>query len=274
MINEKAMIVTLTISTWSGKAFDRKVTKEVEAAHGTTNAGRFNKNLVAQDAIKEMTRLSGALRQFHYANTLAWDDNNGRLLPGSRYFDYTKGIQALVDEFERAADSFATSYPELRREAEIKLNGMFNPADYPSTDTIRGKFGVTLKFRPVQDADDFRVNVGKEAEDEIRKSIMADVKASSDKAFNDMAERMKDVVAKVAERTSDPDNKFHDSLIENVKELVNVLPDMNVFGNKDVDRITQEMRELLVNPDSLRKNDLVRAKTHTKAKQILQDYFV
>ena len=72
MFDKRAMLVELTIRQWTARKHDRKVSREVDQGHGAQNAGRFNKQLIAKDALEKIAKKAGAIREFHYAHTLPW----------------------------------------------------------------------------------------------------------------------------------------------------------------------------------------------------------
>lgn len=59
----KAMQVRLSISQWSARKYDRKVSSEVASKYNTDNdAGRYNKVLIAKDAIVKIQKIANAAR--------------------------------------------------------------------------------------------------------------------------------------------------------------------------------------------------------------------
>src|ERR1700684_3758739 len=100
----RAMLVNLSISSWAGTKYDRKVTAEVNASHGASStAGRYNKSLMPDDAesYKALVKFIGKVRvDTHYAQTLPWSDTGWRLLPIKNYQAYTDAIRNAQHEFE------------------------------------------------------------------------------------------------------------------------------------------------------------------------------
>ena len=83
-IHARALLVWLTISTWSARKYDRRVSQSVnQQFHVHSDAGRYNKYLLPVDAgsYKTLIALASAIRVEHYTHTLAWSDEGWRLLP-------------------------------------------------------------------------------------------------------------------------------------------------------------------------------------------------
>ena len=98
-ITSKAMLVTLSISCWNARKFDRKITREVAERHKTTEKiGRYNKNLlpVEADLYLAISTAGWKARQVHYRETLPWSDEGSRILLGSNYFHYTESFRLLT----------------------------------------------------------------------------------------------------------------------------------------------------------------------------------
>ena len=58
-LKETAMRVRPSLSMWTARKFDKKVTGKVIEDHGASkDAGRWNKLLIAQDAIKKLVKLT------------------------------------------------------------------------------------------------------------------------------------------------------------------------------------------------------------------------
>ncbi len=138
-LKDQAIIVGVKISKWSGRKYDTKATSEVNAAHGTKNAGRFNKILIDEKAIGAITQAEGRIRTFQNENTLPWGDNGDRVLPATHYFAYTSGLKPLIDEFDSQVKTFVADYQDL-------IDG-----------EIASRFGVKLSFQPMPDTEDFRI---------------------------------------------------------------------------------------------------------------------
>ena len=86
MLNKKAILVTLSLSSFSPRKTDKRVTSQVLNQHSAaSDAGKFVKNLLPDEAIEPIKKLDGEIRQFHYNNTVPWCDDGLRLLPILRY---------------------------------------------------------------------------------------------------------------------------------------------------------------------------------------------
>jgi len=272
MLRDNAMIVRLSISTWTARKFDKGVTAKVNSDYAVSeSAGRYNKVLIAKEAIQEITRAVSAARTFHYVNTLPWDDGGGRILPSKNFLTYSKKMRELKELYEKAVRDFLANYDEYRNDSAVKLGKMFNPADYPGKKEIEHKFGFGTDIEPVPSAEDFRVDVSSSDSVKIKKELEARVKDRVVEATKDLYVRLNDVVGKFADKLADKDAIFRDSLIENVVELVNLLPKLNVADDPDLDKLCKETQKKLcaMEPETLRNDPKVRTKATGDAQAIL-----
>jgi len=69
----------------------------------------------------------------------------------------------------------------------------------------------------------------------------------------------------------DDGGKFHDTLVENITELVNILPHLNVVGDEELEAMRREVEAKLTrfDPEVLRKSRKARKDTLKEAETIL-----
>jgi hypothetical protein len=151
MLQDKAITVNLSISAWSARKHDKKITAEVEAQHKAKDAGRYNKALLAKEVLQKIQKADSAARTFHYENTLPWSDNGDRLLPSENFLTYVEEMQRLKNDRERAVNDFLNDYDAVVEDAKIRLNGMFEQNDYPNKHEVARKFSFNTDFFPIHE---------------------------------------------------------------------------------------------------------------------------
>ena len=267
-----AMLVNLSISQWGGRKFDKKATKEVADNHNASadEIGRFNKVLVAVSALKTISKLVHEIRSFHYANTLPWSSAGPCILPSANYPFYAEKMRDYKVEFEKRVVEFISNYPAYIEDSKSRLNGLFNPDDYPVD--IEHRFNIKVSVLPVPSADDFRVQVGDAETARIKAEIEESVRKTTAVAMKELWARLYDAIGCIHERLSNKDNVFRDSLIGNLSELVDLLPRMNIANDPDLARMAIEAKEKFTKeaPDTLRTNVFVRSKVAVDAKEMME----
>ena len=88
-LTHDAVLVSLRISAWSGRLYDRKASNHVAVHHeASASAGRYNKCLLPKAAFAAHTATMSKARSSHYEQTLPWDDQGSRLLTVANYEHY------------------------------------------------------------------------------------------------------------------------------------------------------------------------------------------
>ena len=210
-ITEKAMLVSLHISFWSARKYDKNVSKEVNDKYGgSQEAGRFNKVLATKESLKEIQAAVNSARSFHLEQTLPWGERGERLLPSKNYSEYNRQVRIFRQQFEDAVDAFVSDYHTVIWEARQNLGGLFRREDYPNATEIRNKFDFRTVISPVPTAEDFRVNLAREEVSAIQKEMQERLIQSHSAATYDLWRRLYDVVGHMVERLSDPEAIFRD----------------------------------------------------------------
>jgi hypothetical protein len=277
------MLSRLTVRQWTARKLDRKVTDKINSEHGAAaDAGRYNKALIAKEQLAAIASATNAARDFHYARTLPWLDDGARILPAAGYVAYAEGMRRLRNQFETAVSAFVSAYPAYVQDAQQRLNGLFDPTDYPDVRDIESRFSFATRVLPMPDASDFRVDISDATAAAIRADIEASTREALEAAMRDAWDRIARVVGHMVERlraykpatpTGKAEGTFHASLVENVRELVDVLPSFNLTADPFLASVTDRMARELCSYDAtaLREDAAARTETADAAAAILAD---
>lgn len=281
ILTEKAMLASLNISAWNATKHDPTVSDKVARDHNADrDMGRYTKRLIAKERLDAIREAATKARHHHYDHTLPWLDTGARILPAASYFDYMRDQNAFAAQFDAAVADFVSVYPVVLDEAKRKLGKLFNPADYPSHAAIRERFVMRVAINQMPEPDDFRVQLGAEEEQRIRDDINARLGQAASGCVNEVWTRIHDHVAKMVERlgaykvTKDGvQGAFRDSLVENIRELCDIMPALNVTNNNALEDMRQTLMQELCAIDApvLRDDTKVRKAVAKKAAAILKD---
>ena len=270
MFDKRAMLVELTIRQWAARKHDKKVSREVDQGHGAKNAGRYNKQLIAKDALEPIAKKASAIRLFHYARTLPWGNNGQRLLPAKFFLDYRNELVKHRDEFNRLVDTFMASYPQLVSDARTRLGSLYDPNEYPPATDVRLSFGVEFDIFPVPTAGDFRVDVANEERSEIAAQIEAATQERQANATKACYIQVRDVLQRMKQQCVAGKTRITNSLIEDTRDLTDMLDDLNIGDDPELTRIASEIRkDLLVDADDLRRSPKTRQAVGDRAAELL-----
>lgn len=260
-IQNEAMLTALNVRLWTGTRFDRNATDMVrKAAKASQDAGRYNKRLAAKCFISPLQKVASEARQEHYRLTLPWSfGDNQRLLPMGVHSEYEGTLGELSESFREARVTFFGQYDDMIEDARKRLGTMFNVAEYPTRDQLGDTFGFEWRYSPVPRGEDVTVPLSQRRLKEIRQAVESNVRESVATAMLSLYQRLDDALRKIGERlTKDQSGDakvFRNSLIEHVRELVELVPKLNVIGDPQLAAVIGEIEERLLvvdNPDTLR----------------------
>jgi hypothetical protein len=276
-ISSSAMLVELNISVWTGRKFDKGVSQEIDTQkQTTTRAGNYSKRLFADEPIFDaIQKYAGNSRTYHYHATMPWSDSGLRLLTTTMFFDYQKEISGMEMEFNRLVEQFVNQYDKLVLQAQMKLGALFNPDDYPHVDTVREKFRFSVKFAPVPEVGDWRVNVGNEAQEMLKESYAEYYQANLEQAYADVWERTHEALKRMSEKLSGEKKQiFRDTLVGNVQEMIDLLDKFNITGDPKMKQAKVKMESALsgITPDALREDDALRHDVKSKVDSLLKEF--
>ena len=271
-LNESALLVQLNVSQWTARKLDRKATDQVALANNTGNhAGRYNKSLLPMneylDNVKKKTTL---IRQEYYDNTLPWGIDGTMILPSANYLNFMSKFRQYKSEWVELVDKFILAYPQLQLNAQRYLGSLYNANDYPSVNNISSKFSMEMTVLPVP-SDDFRVGIDEQELAEIQQQVEVRVQQSTQVAMQEAWKRLYDKVKHMAEKLSDTKGVFRDTMIDNIKDICDVLKRLNVTNDQNLEDIRQQVEDTLANnnPESLRLDLDLRQRKSSEAKDIM-----
>ena len=278
-IGDRAMLVGLQIKQFSPSKTDKQLNQELVAKHGqASDMTRVSRSLIGKEHLDALKSKAGAIRAEHYRRTLPWDADGSQILTQAGYAGYQEFIRTAKDEWDGLVQDFLDKWPDIVKDARAKLNGLFVESDYPSVNVLREKFGIRSTIRPVPTGDDFRVTLSENEVSAIRASIESDLADTVKTAMQSVWSQMRDVVSKMVERLkaynpqSPKDAPFRDSLVQNIRDLLDILPSLNLTDDPNVAQFAADMGDLVkFDADELRDNAWKRDDTARRAQTILDN---
>lgn len=273
-IHSRGLLVYLSISTWTARRYDKKITNDViDKLKASQDAGRWNKMLLPGEATdyKNLMALASNIRAAHYEKTLPWSEDGWRFVTSDDFMQYASWFAEVSPEFEQLADQFYRAYPSLKDQAKTLLNGSYKESDYPSASDMRKKFRLTVDYKPIPIESDIRVSLTDEQINMVQGSIRSQLEVATKTAMQDIWRRMHEVVKHMADKLSEPDAIFRDSLVKNIIEVCDSIEHLNFTKDADItamrDRIVKELTRS--EPELIREVPDVRKATAKRAEEIL-----
>ncbi len=272
-IRNQVMLGRLSFRGWAGeikdKSSSRKIEQDAGAVEGASKAKKVLLPGVAE--LEAIQKYAAGCRTWWHGISVPWEDGGARAYSAARHFEIQTDMGDRMRQYDQLVADFVLKYPTLYAEQQFRLNHLFDPADYPAPSEIADKFGMYFTVRPIPNSEDLRVIEGLTTQEVER--LVAEAKAGEQEqiaqAVGNAYEKLYKVVKAMADKLAVPVGEkgsvFRDSLIENIRELANVMPGLNITHDPKLDDLTQKALVLTqYSPDDL-KTPGPRAEAQKKA---------
>lgn len=285
---DTALVARLYIAQWQGFKYDRQLSEQLVSQHGAERGtARVNKLIVEKEWIDPITQALGRVYAHHVKHTLPWLDNGSRILASRMHVDYMSEHKRLVRDATDTIQAGLRTYPEQIRSAPKRLNGMCKISDFPPPSRLAEKFIIELNFLPVP-VDDIRcAGVSSEELGAMNASKERELERAIESANRDAWMRMYSAVRHMVDRLKlyedreqrkgkgekvGKEGTFKDSIVDNIRELVELLPKMNFSGDESLDKMVAYLDRKLcgADADALRESAATRTDTIRNADKILK----
>lgn len=227
---------------------------------------RASKRLLASNELKVVSRFDGQVRDYIASRALPSMIKGGFwLVP----IELLEQLDAKLEEFALArqplVETFVQAYPELMKDAEEKLRGVFNESDYLSEEDVRKQFafswryvtfGVPEQLEAIKEAvykreQEKAAEHWEQATEEVQNLLRA--------AMADLVEHM---VERLAPGADGKPKVFKSSTVDNIVDFVKTFDARNVTGDAELKQLVDKARSLMagVDAEAIRTNDDLRAK--------------
>lgn len=277
-IRESAMLADITISMWNAERTDKAALEQLKQQAGATgDVGRVVKNLLAgADAkLKEVRSAFTAVRTRHYELTLPWVANphaerqrGPRLLPNLLFEQYLTDLSTRRRSAYQVLDEFIADLPNYVAQARANL-GSLADAIYPSPDQVKAQFRIHFDFEPLPAGADFK-GLPDHTLERLAKALQAKQQRMAAAATKAMWDEAKARIGHIVDRLSSPENDFKSSTIENVRELITLLPGWNLTGAFEVSEVVADIKYMLdgVDRKAIVKDVTLREDVANRAKAV------
>lgn len=271
-INEKALLVKLSVSQWYNRAIDRKVTDEIAQRYEVTEQeDKYVKTLLPRVAVRNIQRAISDLRTFHYANTLPWQDDSVRVLSSGNFFQYQQGIAARRAKLDEVVAEFVSNYPKWLDHARKTKKGLFDETQYPTASGIGDHYKVNVTFLPFPNVADFRVDIDSKELEQIKSQTAQALTEALSSANQHLIDRLYERVYLLYAALNDPEKIFRDNTVTSIVETADLVERLNVTGDVRVASAANASRTALqdVHPDMLRSSPDFRNKVALRIAELL-----
>ena len=265
-LSSSAMLVELNISVWTARKQAKSIASQVDVDNGTkTKVISAYKGLLAGDeSLSSIQKLAGFIRTYHMSVTSPWNDAGQRLLSTGMFITYRQEMSRLENEYWGLVNQFLPEYGVKISAAAFQLGALFNRDEYPDVDQVQHKFGMSVRYTPVPESGDFRVDVTNEAMNDLKDQYDTLYKANLDKVTKDAWDRLHKVLTQLSFGLRTDENgkqgKIYSSVVENAQELCNMLTYFNVSGDTQLETMRIKLEDTMIGLDvkDIKDSDYIR----------------
>lgn len=247
-----ALLASFNVSQWSVARTNRQITRDVNKTLSetkTSKAGRYVRNLIDTSApeYRAVCKARDLGRALHYSYTLPWQEGL-RLLNPLALDDYREQMSNAQGMFNAAVDAFVAAFPRLKREAlkamtDAAAEKYFSDYDYPDPAALADLFDMSVSITPLPQDSQFK-GVAKIIGTELAETLAAElVNQQQDqwhKATVSVWKRLYDAL-RHASNMLNHGERIHDSVMDNLQELTDLLPILNVTDDPMLEQNRKEL---------------------------------
>lgn len=274
-VSAVAMLHRLKISRWGASQKDDSESRKVcERNCAQDGAANVFVQLVPKSELKQIQKTANNVRAIWARYTLPWLEEGIRILPAKSYDKFTAEMKLAVKEFEVTVKDFIARYPDIIKNSKPILGELLKNNPLPTVEELQSKFTIRQDILPLPKPEDFKIfNMDNEPLQEIRRNIANAVMNATQDAVKKLYEELFGLVSKIKETTGVKDKIFRDSLIGNLKDFCERLPDLNIINDENLNTLCKEcIKEFTkIDPKDLRENETVRLETSKKAEKFLEN---
>jgi hypothetical protein len=279
-LSERTLLVSVHRSGWAGAKVDQEVSEDARSRRNAERgAGRFTKILVKPDFFKCVTTPISQADAVWKRLSLPWGSNGDRIMSTMAYPPFQQEIHAAKLLVEKGKTELRSKEYFIHEEARKRLGYMYNSDEYPHIDEIVDRFGIDVEINPVPEGGDFRTKLSDATVRAMERDLEQRNKERLTKAANEVFRRVHNVVETLTKTLKEYQPKtdtskgrnFKNSLVENVREVAELLPTLNINADPRLDNLRDELIDTLtmVPPEILKNNMAAREKITNNADALL-----
>lgn len=271
-LNEKALLVSLSIHQWRGQVSDQKVAQEVATIHQLEQPeDSYLKKLVPTAALRGVRKAASAIRDWHHKYTLPWQDGNVRILPSTHLLEYRQGLQQRIARFEQEVETFVGKYPQWVEHARQTKKGLFDERQYPSATAVKTQFKVSTQLMPFPSVADFRLETDQDTLAAVKAKAAETLDQVMASAAQSLHDRLYERLHLLYEAIRDPKKVVKEATVESVHETIELVERLNITSDYRVELAVNAAKEQMFGVDviKLRGNPVFRTDVARRLSQLL-----
>jgi hypothetical protein len=280
-LSTKNILAKVTVHSFKFQEKDEERISELSSKYGVDpKLIDLKKTTMMKEFTKSIDSIISSVYPIFTDYTSPWRDGGWRILPTYLFSKFEDAIRRKNEELQEALNEFIPSYNSFIERTKLALGGMANNINYPTADYLRSRYSFSVSYDPLPTSGDFRLDISKDIADKIKQNCEENSNRAVKEAMDNIWNRVIASIEKIYERFSAEDfesvNKagetimrkprLSESIIENLKDLIELLPGLNITNNPFLETVRQEMESKFasISIESIKEDDELRK---TKAKE-------
>ena len=277
IFQKSAVICNINIPCWTGVKKLPEMDAKFKRDHGIDADGEISTTYVklmgsSHDLIKEIKSKGKEARRVHERFIVcrlgARGDNVVNFLTLGKIH---KALEPYRDDVMGRVEDFCNSYEQLKQDALAELNGVVPEDFFPSVEEVRSKFGFELDIRSIPTSNILDNKLGnKEAEEEIRTSTAKALEKTMNESIKNVFDRFITQIENINTQSKGKKG-IADTSLDNFANFLSILPELNIFKDKAIDKAYEDAKQLLKYDAEQTKDQSVKDELADKSQSILDD---
>jgi hypothetical protein len=260
-----ALLIKLTQGTLRKSCRDKQEEQEVQQKKGcTTDRYRVSKKILECSHVDAISQADSAFRKEYYKLSLPWDDSGYRLISGQHYITLLDTERQYKITRDNLISELKKEYPNLLSAEQLALGTAFNVDDYPDMAALDSVFTTEIHMMPLPTGKDLRISLQQDQQVTLERQWADMARNKVAAAETILCDRVLTVLDKITERidakASGSKNPLHNSVLDNAKEIAELIPGLNINGNSRLEAVANKIktRILMFSPKELKNSPIAR----------------
>ena len=279
-LSSSALLMKLNTNYMDVKVKRADVSQQTAINEGTDERALIFKEDILQymPEVKNLNKYLAKCRARHAELTLPWEDRGFRLLATSLFMDYNAEFKKYKQEFLDMRQHAYDNYHRILQKAIAASNHKYAAEHFPSQEDILNKFDMEYIPSPVPESGHLALDIPKQELDELRESMESEFAdrftVANKQAWDKLFKMLSDMSNKLTEADEDTKKRFHDSFLENAKDLCKLLTHLNISNDPDLERARKQLEDALVGADieMIKESPATREVIKSKVDSILSQF--
>ena len=277
-LKDKAILVDWSTGMWGASVTDPDISRDVnQQKHSAEDAGKWIKQLAPKDWLDKQRAVKAKAKKLQDMYTVPWLRAGQSVLPNRAYHKYDPGMTACRIEWYDVLNSHTLpEYEKLLRVAPIRMGDSYNPADFPTPQQMEKKFYFRYLTLPIPDTENWLTHLVNGDDARVKRELDERIEETEKQIKRELWKRLyvpvAALVGKLEKFRPEHGQRFHESFVGNIVEIVELLPILNIGDDKELENMLMEVKRKLTrfSTEELKQEEIVRDAVLEKAKDIKQ----